>query len=125
MRKGAFVIILLPSGVGTAENQTKYALRLVDEGCSLEIGILWPTSLQKMSSTEQNTSVAPLKYKLKKRGVVIEGAKIAGFTEGLSSARVFTIHSAETKGVTLLGFVCSANFHKENVGWSACGSMLV
>lgn len=88
MRKPASVIIWLASGVGPSENQDKYVLRLVHEGGSLEIVILWPTSLQNISSRERTPAVVLFQYKHNNRGVVMEDAKIVGFTEGLSSARV-------------------------------------
>lgn len=125
MRRSASVIIWLPSGVGPGDHQAKFALRLVDEGCSLEIAILWPTCLQKLTTSNARTSVTTVHMKLLKHGIMLEDAEVVGFEEGLSNSRISTVHGMETNGVIPLGFACMTDFKKQNLGWSTCGSMAV
>lgn len=64
MRNGLSVILLLPSSVGNEENQAEYAIRLVDEVCDLEVGILRPASLQAIATLNKSPEISSLQMKV-------------------------------------------------------------
>lgn len=55
----------------------------------------------------------------------MEDSELVGFEEGLSVARVSTVHEVETKAVISLWFHCMGGYMKRNLGWSDCGTKVV
>lgn len=64
-----------------------------------------------------------VKTKFEEKRIMIEDAELVGFEEGLSAARVSTVHGVETKGQIEIIFACTNNFQKCNMSWSGCQTM--
>lgn len=119
MRKTASLLICLPSSIGPGDHQGKY-VRLIDDGCTLEVCVLWPSSLQGITITDVRTNI---KTKLEKKGITMEDAMLEGFEKGQSATRVSTVHGVEAKGQIPIGFACTNTFQKCILGWSGWQKM--
>lgn len=114
---------MVPSDVGASDYQAKIALRFIDDGCTVEVAILWHSCVQTYTNVSLKSSVTAMYAKLRKRGVNLEYAKVVGFEQGLSAVHLSTFHGMESKGLIPLGFACMTDFTKENPRWATCCSM--
>lgn len=111
------VLLWLPSGIGAGLGMGKYGLRVVDEGTFLEVSYIWPKSI---------TSVEDIMERARLANCELEDSEIVGFNSAVSSVRSSELQAVECQGYIELPYAVVGDIRERfNLGFTACGSLLV
>lgn len=112
------VFVWLSSGCGKSSIHARHAVRIINDGSTLEYSLLWPKNLQSPREICDRFTAS---------GLPLEDGEIIGLQTAISNARVSTIHGCQSMAcIDLKPHRVVPNLvQMKSVGWSdVCGSYI-